>query len=338
MSNWSKIANALPLAAFLLTVAILPRAIAWLKRLHFGQNIREEGPKEHQKKAGTPTMGGIIFVPVGIVAGLALDYAYSLNEAANSGTTRTALILAAFTLGGLFIGWLDDYRSIKFGKSLGLKAREKLVLQFVVSAVFLYLAHDAPVPVSLRAATAIESAQAWYHWVALLFVCVWLINAANLADGLDGLAASQALIAILSIFLGVWALGVYGHLSGFLGPVAMIGALLGFLCFNAPPARVFMGDTGSIALGCFVVGYGMMCVPLYILLFATAVWSLEALSVVIQVIYFKLSGGKRIFKMSPIHHHFELCGWPESHVTMRFVALSIVCGILLPMALAGWSK
>lgn len=328
MNGFYKLAYLVPLLAFVAAAALMPAGIRWLKRLNFGQNIRDEGPESHLSKKGTPTMGGVIFVPVGVAAGL---LSAVLTPPASLGPP---LLIAAFALGGLLIGWLDDYLSVKRGKSLGLKARQKLVMQIALSALFLFGASQVGPAEHLSSSVAIERAFTWYHWAALLVVCVWLINAANIADGLDGLAAGQGVVAILAILFGAWALSG-GHPQTILMPVCMISALLGFLWFNAPPARVFMGDTGSIALGCFVTGYGLLSVPLYLVFLATAVWSLEALSVVIQVIYFKLTHGRRIFRMSPIHHHFELCGWPESHVTVRFVILSAVLGILLPLALVG---
>ncbi|MCC6483537.1 MAG: phospho-N-acetylmuramoyl-pentapeptide-transferase [Armatimonadetes bacterium] len=331
MSGFSKAAYFLPLVVFVITVLIVPSGVQWLKRLNFGQNIREDGPQSHIGKKGTPTMGGILFIPVGVAATVAADHLMPGSNPA------AVLLLSAFALGGLFIGWLDDYLSIKRGKSLGLKARQKLIMQIVLCALFLFGASRVGPAERLAIPVAVESAFSWYHWLVLLIICVWLINAANIADGLDGLAAAQGVVAILSILFGVWALSG-GHPQTVIMPVCMIGALLGFLWFNAPPARVFMGDTGSIALGCFVAGYGLLSAPVSIVLLATAVWSLEALSVVVQVSYFKLTHGKRIFRMAPIHHHFELCGWPETQVTVRFVIASIVLGILAPMALAGIAR
>lgn len=312
-----------PVVAFLVTLAAMPPGIRWLRRLKFGQNVREDGPQSHVSKSGTPTMGGIIFVPIALVCSLLAD------------SRHIAVALAAFTFLGMVIGWLDDYRSIRGGRSLGLKAREKLAMQIVISALFLatvcWIGRTAPLNDIMSPGAARGSAIDWagdprvmpLRWLLLCVVSVWLINAANIADGLDGLATSQAFIAILA--LASWS--TFG-LGWFCLP--MLACLLAFLCYNCPPARVFMGDTGSIALGCFVAGLGLVSVPLWVLLVVTAVWSAESLSVVIQVLYFKLTGGKRIFRMSPIHHHFELCGWPETVVTTRFVVASVICGFFLP--------
>ncbi len=332
MNVWSDSAAAAgALGAFALTVVLMPAGIRWLRRLNFGQNVRDDGPEAHRSKAGTPTMGGVLFIPPGVAG------AVWVASRGSEGAGAFALLAGLFTLGGLAIGWLDDYRSIKRGRSLGLKAREKLVLQFALSALFLAGVrgvHSVTDSFSSSAALALYSG-GWEAFAVALIACVWLINAANIADGLDGLAAGQGIVALLSIILiASWTRPFSPALQG--APLAMAGALLGFLCFNAPPARVFMGDAGSIALGCFVAGFGLLLVPVWALALATAVWSLEALSVVAQVVYFKLTGGKRIFRMAPVHHHFELCGWPEPHVTTRFIAASIVLGILLPMAAKGW--
>lgn len=332
LNVWSDSAAATgALAAFLVTLALMPAGIGWLRRLNFGQNVREDGPEAHRSKAGTPTMGGVLFIPPGVAA------CVWVASRGGEGAGAYSLLAGLFTLAGLGIGWLDDYRSIKRGKSLGLKAREKLVLQFAFSALFLAgirLFHPVLGSFPSNAALSLYSG-GWESFVLALIACVWVINAANIADGLDGLAAGQGIVAVVSIVLFASVARPFSP-ALHLAPLAMTGALLAFLCFNAPPARVFMGDAGSIALGCFIAGFGLLLVPLWALALATAVWSLEALSVVLQVVYFKLTGGKRIFRMAPIHHHFELCGWPESHVTMRFIAASVLLGILLPMAVRGW--
>lgn len=319
----------LPLVSFLLTLAVMPSGIQWLKRVHFGQNIRDEGPEAHKSKAGTPTMGGIVFIPIALAVGV-------LGDASAAPYIRSySFLIAAFTMGGLLIGLLDDYRSVKGGKSLGLKAREKLILQAIISALFLWglavLRSPGPEYAGQLAPGGLGSI---VRWLGSLLICVWIINAANIADGLDGLAGSQAIVAIVAILLGALAFG--GYRLAFLAlPIVMAAGVMAFLCFNAPPARVFMGDAGSIALGCFVAGYGLVVAPLWVLALATAMWSVEALSVALQVTYFKLTGGKRIFRMAPLHHHFELAGWPESQVTARFLAASVFLGILVPLAIGG---
>jgi len=329
LSDWRvSIAALMPLFAFMAVMAVMPAGIRWLRLLHFGQNIRADGPESHKSKAGTPTMGGVLFVPAAVLFALLFD------AAAYGSITDAGLLLALFTVAGLAIGWFDDFRSVKRGKSLGLKAREKLVLQFAASALFLggMVLLNAGLPGSAAEWASIPVAPAWLPWrfLFLAVVCVWLINAANIADGLDGLAAGQSVIAIAGIY--VFARG--GQLMQAPNPWIMGACVLAFLWYNAPPARLFMGDAGSIALGCFIAGYGILTAPLWVLLLATAVWSLEALSVVIQVVYFKFTGGKRIFRMSPIHHHFELCGWPETQVTVRFWIASALLGLLVPGAIA----
>jgi len=328
---WDSGTPAGALAAFLVTLVLMPPGIEWLRRLNFGQNVREDGPEAHRSKAGTPTMGGVLFIPPGAAAAV-----WVATRGGESPGTY-ALLVGVFTLGGLAIGWLDDYRSIRSGRSLGLKAREKLALQILLSALFLAgIRMLYPVLGSLPGMAVRQLYLAgWEGFVVALLACVWLMNAANIADGLDGLAAGQGIVALVSIVIcASLAQPSSPALHG--APLAMAGALLAFLCFNSPPARIFMGDAGSIALGCFVAGFGLLLVPLWPLALATAVWSLEALSVVAQVVYFRLTGGRRLFRMAPVHHHFELCGWPEPHVTARFIAASVVLGILLPMALKGW--
>lgn len=326
--SFSNPAWAIPLLTFVIVLALMPRGIAWLKRLNFGQSIREDGPQSHLSKAGTPTMGGILFIPIAVV--LAVLFAFQVDEQ----TGFLVLLVGAFTNAGLLIGWIDDYRSVKRGKSLGLKAREKLLLQFIICGLFLgalrFLVPEF-IGYPSQGSLGIWQSSPVYFFV-ILVAMVWLINAANIADGLDGLASGQTVVSLSAIIL--FAPFFHPFLPGIAeSSMVMIAALLAFLCYNAPPARVFMGDTGSIALGCWVAGTAVLVLPFWMLLLITAVWSLEALSVVIQVIYFKRTGGKRIFRMAPIHHHFELAGWPETQVTMRFIVASIVLGILLPAAL-----
>jgi phospho-N-acetylmuramoyl-pentapeptide-transferase len=337
-----------PFAAFLVTLAVMPAGIRWLHRLKFGQNIRDDGPQAHMSKSGTPTMGGIIFIPLALAFGLLYEMLHGLGGGRGIGNLSWAL--AAFTFAGMSIGWLDDYRSIRGGRSLGLKAREKMAMQVLVSAVFLLAVHwitaGGP-PANILQAARGESAVDWagspsampFRWLLLLIVTVWLINSANIADGLDGLASAQAVVAILALMLWRFPSFIIGGApAGVFLAFSMVACLLAFLWFNGPPARVFMGDTGSIALGCFVAGLGMITVPLWVLLLITGMWSLESLSVVIQVLYFKATGGKRIFRMAPIHHHFELAGWPETAVTLRFVIASVLLGLFLPALVAGFLR
>lgn len=321
----------LPVAAFFLTAIAYPAAIGWLKKLNFGQNVRDDTPETHQTKKGTPTMGGLVFIPVALVFGLLAD-SIGMPQ-----LMPYVYLLLAFTLGGMAIGFLDDYLSIRRGKNLGLRAREKFVLQFILVGAFLFGASF------LNELTDIWMGGPAIAWsgdipglVFLVIFGVWVINAANIADGLDGLAASQGVIALAGMLMIGYMLRATTLNFMMFSAVVMIAVLLAFLWFNSSPARVFMGDTGSIALGCFVAGYGLLLLPFWMVFLATLIWQLEALSVVIQVVYFKLTGGKRIFRMSPVHHHFELCGWAETTVTARFIIASFVTAILLPLGLMGW--
>lgn len=300
------------LLAFFVTLALGPGAIKFLHTLKFGQFIRDEGPESHMKKSGTPTMGGVLFL-IGIVAGSAFfikDHPYILP-------------ILFLTLGFGVIGFLDDYIKVVMKRNLGLTPAQKMLGQIVVTGVFAFymvkmsgLGTDILIPFS--------GGKTWDLGIAyipiLFFVVLGTVNGSNFTDGLDGLASSVTVI-IAVCFTAIASVG-----NSEIEPVtcAMIGALLGFLCFNTHPAKVFMGDTGSLALGGFVVATAyILKMPLYLPIIAF-IYFIEVLSVIIQVSYFKKTK-KRIFRMAPIHHHFELGGWPETKVVSIF---SIVTAVL----------
>ena len=322
------------LVAFFITLILGPGLISFLHKLKFGQFIREEGPESHLKKSGTPTMGGILFL-VGILVGSAFyipDY-------------KKIIPILFVTLGFGLIGFLDDYIKVVMKRNLGLTPAQKMLGQIVITAVFAFymvnhsgLGTDVIIPFSggkeWHLAMLIPFSGGKYldiGWLAIplmFFVVIGTVNGTNFTDGLDGLAASVT--TLIAVFLTVIAVGTNAGIH----PVicAVIGALLGFLCFNTHPAKVFMGDTGSLALGGFVASAAyMMRLPLFIPIIGL-IYLVEVLSVIIQVTYFKKTGGKRIFKMAPIHHHFELCGWSETRVVAVF---SIVSALLCMFAYLG---
>lgn len=312
------------LIAFILSVILCPILIPFLKRLKFGQFVRDDGPESHLKKSGTPTMGGIIFL-LSVV----------LTSLFYIGKYPDMIPVLFATLGFGLIGFLDDYIKIVLKRSMGLRAWQKLVGQILVTAIFgYYLVNytDVGTTILIPFTGGFNGGyylNTSYLFVPLLFlVVIGTVNGANFTDGLDGLASSVTLL--IATFFSVVAIGTGSGISPITCAVA--GSLLGFLVYNVYPARVFMGDTGSLALGGFVAASAyMLRMPLFILIVGL-IYLVEVLSVIIQVGYFKLSGGKRIFKMAPLHHHFELCGWPETRVVAMF---SIVTAVLCLVALMG---
>lgn len=304
--------------AFAISVVLCPILIPLLKRLKFGQEVRDDGPKTHLKKEGTPTMGGVVILIA--IAVTCLFYMKDYPE---------ILPILFVTIGFGLIGFLDDFIKIVMKRSLGLRAWQKMLLQIVVAGVFAYyvvnytdLNNEIIIPFTGKIVTLSN----WAYVLLLMFVVVGTVNGSNFTDGLDGLASSVT--ALIATFFTVVAIGTGSGVA----PVtcAAVGALLGFLVFNVYPAKVFMGDTGSLALGGFVAATAyMLKMPLLIVIVAF-IYLAEVLSVIIQVVSFKTTG-KRVFKMAPIHHHFELCGWPESKVVAIFdivTALLCVLGLI----------
>lgn len=297
-------------AAFLIALIAGPLFIPLLRRLKFGQQIRTEGPQGHQKKAGTPTMGGVIIL-------LALTLAVIRFADKN----MDLVILLVATLGYGLVGFLDDYIKILFKRSLGLTARQKLLGQLIVSAIVSVLlvlqdqSTDLPIPffdVSLPLG--------WLYFPFLFIMMLGMSNAVNFTDGLDGLLAGTSAIAF-----GAYAVIAMHHTQPEVAIfcAGMIGAVLGFLVFNAHPARVFMGDTGSLGIGGGLAAAAILTKSELLILIIGGVFVFELLSVVIQVVSFK-TRGKRVFKMSPIHHHFELVGWSEWRVVITFWAVGLM--------------
>ncbi len=319
--NFSEFKVILPvIISFVVCVILCPLLIPFLKRLKFGQYIREEGPQSHQKKSGTPTMGGIVIVLS--IAITSLIYIKDYDE----------IIPVLFvTIGFGIIGFMDDYIKVVMKRSMGLRAWQKLVGQILVTAVFGYyiLNYTDIGTTMLIPFTGGKYADISFLFVPFfLFVVLGTVNGSNFTDGLDGLESSVTVL--IATFFTVVAIGLHSDLSPITGAVA--GSLMAFLVYNVYPAKVFMGDTGSLALGGFVAATAFMLqMPLFIILVAF-IYLVEIISVILQVSYFKLTGGKRIFKMAPIHHHFELMGWSETRVVAVF---SIITAILCLVALMG---
>lgn len=321
------------LTAGLLVYFLMPPYIAYLRRRALGQVIREEGPERHLQKAGTPTMGGVV-----LIAAIVLSVFLWGN------LTNPYLWVAVGTLVAFgFIGFLDDYRKIRRGKNLGLRAREKLALQALLAiglwyVLFRKLGLDSTLTFPFF--KELRPELGFMYLPFLYLVVVGTSNAMNLTDGLDGLAIGPftvvaAVYAVLAYVAGHIKFAQYlqvpyipgaGELAIFCG--AMVGAGLGFLWYNAHPAEVFMGDVGSLGLGAALGAVAIMVKQELLLVLAGGVFVAEALSVILQVAYFKLTGGRRLFRMAPLHHHFELSGWPENKVVVRFWILAILCGIL----------
>ena len=308
------------LISFALSVIMGPFVIPFLRRLKMGQTERVDGVQSHLKKAGTPTMGGVMIL--GSVVITSLFYVKEYPK---------IIPVLFLTVGFGLIGFLDDYLKVVMKRSDGLFPKQKMALQIVVTAIFAYyVVRIAKIPLTML----IPFSGGKYldiGWLAvpLLFIAViGTVNGTNFTDGLDGLASSVTVL--VATFFTVVAVGTKSGIE----PItcAVVGALLGFLLFNVYPASVFMGDTGSLALGGFVAGAAyMMQMPLFIIIVGL-IYLVEVASVIIQVTYFKKTGGKRIFKMAPIHHHFELCGWSETRVVAVF---SIITAILCLIALMG---
>ena len=320
------------LLSFMVAAGLGKVAIPWLHKLKFGQTIREEGPSWHQKKQGTPTMGGILFIAAFVAA---LAVALLLIKIAGVqhvfGTPYVTVRLyagAGLAVGCGLIGFADDYIKVVKKRNLGLTAIQKLLLQLLLSAAYavvMYLYGNGSFIIPFFGTVD------WGVWYIpfTIFVIVAMTNATNLTDGVDGLCGLTAFVAALCLLL---LSGFSGLFSQSLTAVALAGGLAGFLLWNLHPAKVFMGDTGSLFIGgaltalAFGIEQPFLLVPIGILYIA------ENLSVILQVGYFKLTHGKRLFKMSPLHHHFELCGWSENKIVTVFTlvtAIGCVAAMLL---------
>ena len=310
--------------AFAVSALLCPVIIPFLHKLKFGQQVRDDGPQSHLKKQGTPTMGGLI-----ILTSIIITSVFYI-------TSYPRIIPVLFmTVGFGIIGFLDDYIKIIMKRSEGLNPIQKLIGQFIITGIFAwYLLHSGEVGIDMLIpfTGGFENGKFLSLGIlfvpALFFITLGTDNGVKFTDGLDGLCTSVTIL--VATFLTIVAIGENMGISPITG--AVVGSLLGFLLFNVYPAKVFMGDTGSLALGGFVASAAyMMRLPLFIPIIGL-IYLVEVLSVIIQVTYFKKTGGKRIFKMAPIHHHFELCGWSETRVVAVF---SIVTALLCMIAYLG---
>lgn len=301
--------------SFLITVVGTPLTIPLLKRIKAGQSIREEGPQSHMVKSGTPTMGGLMMIAAVLVTCLTAGVI----------TRDMIIILVAFVAFGL-LGFLDDFVKVSLKRNLGLTAKQKLLLQVIIAAGLAWYQSQVSIygtSVFVPFVNVYLDFGIWYI-PFISFVVVSMVNSVNLTDGLDGLASGVTLI--IAVFLSLVG-AAYGFTTTAIFCAALAGACIGFLFFNKYPAKVFMGDTGSLALGGGIAAAAIMMNIELIIPLAGGVYVAEALSVILQVVSFKLRG-KRIFKMAPLHHHFELCGWKETTVVGVFWLVTFVlCAI-----------
>lgn len=305
--------------SLLITFAIvaigMPLFLPVLRRIKAGQSIREEGPQSHQVKSGTPTMGGIL-----IIAGVIIT---SLTSGA---LTKDMLILVFSFFAFGVLGFLDDFVKVSMKRNLGLTAKQKLFLQILIAvAIAFYQSKVSVYGTQIYVPFVNDFIDlGWFYIVFVAFVVVAMVNSVNLTDGLDGLAAGTT--AIVALFLAMVGIS-FGAVAptGFCG--AMAGGCLGFLIYNKYPAKIFMGDTGSLALGGGLATAAILLNIELILPIAGGIFVMEALSVILQVVSFKTTG-KRIFKMSPLHHHFELSGWKETKVVLIFWSVTLLLCIL----------
>ena len=307
--------------AFVITAAIGPSVIRYLRKMKFGQKILEIGPKWHMNKQNIPTMGGFMFI-IGIAAAVLAG-----NLLLGHGCDPSVAVLGLAAAYGA-VGLVDDYAKIKKKENAGLSPKQKLVLQILVAAVFilvLFLESDG-LPAIWIPFTDIAIPLPWPLYIIFAaFVIVGADNAVNLTDGIDGLAAGVTLpVAVFFVFVGI----ARGDAGVMMFAAALAGGLAAFLIYNFNPAKVFMGDTGSLFLGGAVAGLAFACDMPLILLLVGLIYIIETLSVILQVTYFKVSGGKRLFKMAPIHHHFEMCGWGEKKIVLIFSGVTILLCLL----------
>jgi len=333
------------LTAFLLSFFLTPLFIKFLSKRGYGQQIRDDGPKSHHVKHGTPTMGGVVLLFATIIGYLV---SHVITEVP---VTVSAILVLGLIVGLGLIGFLDDWLKVFKQRSLGLRAREKILGQSLVAGIFGYLATRFPdeignTPKSLYLSTVRDTSIK----LGLVLVIIWAIlmvvgtsNGVNLTDGLDGLATGAAIMSFLAfVLIGVWKFGqrceiavnncynARDPLDMAVLAASLAGACAGFLWWNASPARIFMGDTGSLALGGALAGLAMTLRTELLLIPIGGLFVLITLSVIIQTTYFKISGGKRVFRMAPLQHHFELLGWGEVTIVIRFW---IIAGLSVAAAL-----
>ncbi|MCC8073082.1 MAG: phospho-N-acetylmuramoyl-pentapeptide-transferase [Clostridiales bacterium] len=329
--------------AFGITAALGFIIIPWLRKLKFGQTILEIGPSWHKSKQGTPNMGGLMFI-IGIIISFAvtaltfhLTGGNLLSDYSEILTGRENVLLVAglvLALGFGVVGFFDDYIKIKLKRNEGLSAKQKTLGQLIMTLGFvltLWISHNTSWYIPFIGTVNFEKNifTAIVFWVLSIFIIYGCVNSVNLTDGIDGLCSSvtstvAVAFIVLCVIQGFVGMGIFAG--------ALLGGVLGFLCWNWNPAKTFMGDTGSLFLGGMVVALGFLCKCPLILLPIGIVYVCETMSDIIQIGYFKITHGKRVFKMAPIHHHFEMCGWKEKKICVVFSlvnAIGCVIGVLL---------
>ena len=306
------------LVAFVITAILGPVFIPVLRRIKAGQSIREDGPKAHQTKAGTPTMGGLMIILAVVITCISMTIRQGVGS-------EMGILLVSFVLCGL-IGFCDDFIKVVKKRNLGLTALQKLIFQIVIAVILaVYQSKVSSFGTSIYVPVVKEYIDlGWFYIPFVTFVLVAMVNAVNLTDGLDGLAGGCT--AITALFLAITGAGI-GYTSSSIFSAAIAGACFGFLLFNRYPAKVFMGDTGSLALGGALAAAAVMMNIELILPVAGGIFVAEVVSDIIQVVSFK-TRGKRIFRMAPLHHHFELGGWKETNVVIVFWTITLLLCIL----------
>ncbi len=312
-------------AVFVLTVIALRILIPKLKSIKMGQKILDIGPRWHKNKEGTPTMGGLSFIGSSLIVGAAV-LVFAMVTDAKLEWQKLLICLGFAFLNGL-IGFLDDYTKFFKKQNKGLSASQKYLLQLVAAGLFL---------VGLKLCGALSTVivvpffgwewdMGWLYYAFMLILITGIVNSVNLTDGIDGLCSSVTFVA--AAFFAVVAFYL-SSLSTVICSAMVIGGTLGFLVYNFHPAKVFMGDTGSLFLGGMIVALAVLIGHPLMLFLVGIIYICESFSVILQVGYFKLTHGKRLFKMSPIHHHFEQCGWSENQIVVRFSLLTLICSVL----------
>ena len=315
-------------SAFIVSLVLGKILIPVLRALKAGQSIREDGPTWHNSKAGTPTMGGLSFIGASV---LSLVFGFSAIASGDFTTVYVLLLSLCFGL----VGFLDDFFKVKYKRNLGLTSIQKACLQMAVSAIFLYILYKEGI---MSASLYIPFFHVYWELHPLvyiffaMFVIVGCVNAVNLTDGIDGLSSSVTLPVMAFFTASAVAMG---KMELALLPGALVGGLAAFLCYNWKPAKMFMGDTGSLFLGGAVCGLAFALDMPLVLVMIGIIYIVETLSVILQVGYFKLTHGKRLFKMAPIHHHFEKCGWSEERIVLTFASVTVAMCVLAWFAVAG---
>ncbi|MCT4545361.1 MAG: phospho-N-acetylmuramoyl-pentapeptide-transferase [Vallitalea sp.] len=311
------------LISFFISVVLCPIVIPFLARLKFGQFVRNDGPRSHLKKAGTPTMGGVV-----ILAGILLTSLIYLGSHPNI----LPILLVTVSFG--IIGFIDDFIKVVMKRSLGLKAYQKIIAQLIITGVYcfyMFKINEFSTQIYIPFTDGVSLDLGFVYIPLIFIIMIGTVNSVNLTDGLDGLASG--ITVLVATFFTVVSIGIDSDIS----PItcAAVGSLLGFLLFNTYPAKVFMGDTGSLALGGFVAATAIyLKMPLFLIIVGF-IYVIESISVMIQVGYYKITK-KRIFKMAPIHHHFELSGWNETKVVVVFCIITAILCLIGLLAFNGF--